>query len=1036
MRCNRLVLVWTCVAALAVGWLTPAPARADEVVDVGTKKLMAANGLSQRQMYREAAAAYEEFLKQYPTHPDATAARYALAVCRFRLGEFPAAGQTIQDVLKDPKFDKRDEALAVLGHCQLSAKSYPQALAAFDELLSKHAESKHAESAAIGRVQVLYLLDRKADCAAAAEDYSRKYPDSTTRSTAIYFLALSQRALGKDAEAAKTAADFLKAYPTSPRTSDVMLLLGQSLEAQGKLVEAIAQYRQMAQSAPADRQGEARYSLGAALYKKGEHDEAIKELTTACGAENAKSPSAAPARLQLGAAQLAANRLPDARATLGAVVQNDPVRAGRARYLLAQCDMAEKKWDIAATTLLELTRMQPPPVDGARLVLDRAVCLLAINKPDQATGELADLNTRYPASDLLPEGEYRHAFALHKAAKYDRSHKLCQKIIAQGKTFAAPAADLDAENLFLMGKYAEAAKAYKTLAPKDDDRKLRVALRLGQCSYLLGDYAAAIELLRPVADSKQAASDEELMSAILLLGDAQLQAGKFAESAQSLSRFVAGTKKDNSEALYKLAVAQLRGGDTAAAEKTLGQLATGSATSPWVIRGHFEAGQLAYKQKQFDKAAVAMEKVLSAKTADDLTAPAIYMLGWIHLDAKRYPDAIRRFGELLERFPKHSLAADALFQQAAATKDSGNSEGAAALFQKYINTWPAGEQIAAARQLLAASWAKAGKPQLALDSLRALAADKKTRTDSVLYDLAWAQRSGKDDAGAAQTYQALLAEFPASTMASTARAELAELLYAREQYAEAADLLKKAIADTVLPRKVGTVARYRLAWCHEKLKQPEQAAAAFAAFAQQDPGDELVPSALYQAGAGYAALNRLDDAQKLLAALLSAHPGHALAPAATLKLAEVQSQAGGYEAAQKTYQQYLERFPRESFAHLAQFGIGWSLEQRKKYPEARQWYEKVTAGHNGPTAARAQFQIGETYYAERQYDKAVPALLAVEDVYAYREWSARALLEAGRAMEQLKDVQKAKAVYRTVMEKYKDLPEAEVAGRQLKLLGG
>jgi tetratricopeptide (TPR) repeat protein len=73
-----------------------------------------------------------------------------------------------------------------------------------------------------------------------------------------------------------------------------------------------------------------------------------------------------------------------------------------------------------------------------------------------------------------------------------------------------------------------------------------------------------------------------------------------------------------------------------------------------------------------------------------------------------------------------------------------------------------------------------------------------------------------------------------------------------------------------------------------------------------------------------------------------------------------------------------------------------SRYESKDYAGARQWYEKVIAATNAPTAARAQFPLGETYFAQGKHDEAVKALLAVADVYAYPEWAARATFARSR----------------------------------------
>ena len=61
-------------------------------------------------------------------------------------------------------------------------------------------------------------------------------------------------------------------------------------------------------------------------------------------------------------------------------------------------------------------------------------------------------------------------------------------------------------------------------------------------------------------------------------------------------------------------------------------------------------------------------------------------------------------------------------------------------------------------------------------------------------------------------------------------------------------------------------------------------------------------------------------------------------------------------------------------------------------------------------------------------------LLAVEDVSAYPKRGAKALLESGRAFEELKQAEKAKQQYAVVVEKYKELPEAKLATERLAAL--
>jgi len=1028
---------WSVLLALAVGLACGAVARGQAAADGAAKRLAAANGLYQRGLHKLAADEYAEFLREYPAHPEAQTARYAMAICRYRLGEHAAAAEALAVLAADANFAQRDEALAVLGHCHLALKQPDKAVAVFDELLAKYPQSRHAAAAALNRAQVLYAGGKSAEALAACEAYLRSYPDGASRDAAMYLMALCQQALARHADVEKTLAELARAHPTSAYQHDAALLLGQALEAQKKFDAAVEQYRKSAAAAPAARQAEFRFSLAGALHKAGRYDEAARQCTSLL-AEFAGSAYAPAARLQLGLSQLAAGKPDAARQTLEGVARDDPQRATAARYWLAQCDIAQKKFEPALAALEALLKQTPPPDNMPTIAFDRAMCLLGLGRYEDAAGSFGGYRKEHGNAPQAAEAAYRQAFCLHKLGRYDQSHALCGEVIGAGGAFAPAARELDAENLFLLNNHAEAAKAFALLLEnaRDEDQRLRFTLRHGQCAYMAGDYAAAAQRLAPLADSRKALADDQLARGVLLLGDALLQTNKPREAAEALGKYLAVAKQDRHEAQLKLATAQLRSGDAAAAEKTLAELVKAPADSPWVQRGLLEYGQMLYRQNQHPRAAELLGKLLAANPPADLEAPAMYLLAFMEFDAKRYGESARRFAQLIQKHPRHDLADEAMFQRGRALQEAGDAAGALAAMQQYVAAYPAGRQAAAARQVIAASFTKLGKSQEAAKALASLAADKKTVSDAVLYDLAWALRETKDSAGSIAAYRRLLAEYPDSRLAPAARVELADWLYEDRQYEPASKLLEQAIADKRTDTKAATAARYRLGQCYEKLGQADKAAAVFMALAGQGADAAVAAASLYQAGVAYAGLGRTDEAEAALAQMLAKYPKDERASAAMLKLGEVQAQGGKHNEARQTYTQFLAAYPQSEFVYLAQFGIGWSAENQRKYDEARTWYKKVIDGHSGPVAARAQFQIGETYFAEGQYEKAAAALLAVEDVYAYPEWSARALLEAGRAFEQMKQKELARKQYATVISKYKDRPEAALAEKQLKALGG
>ena len=95
-------------------------------------------------------------------------------------------------------------------------------------------------------------------------------------------------------------------------------------------------------------------------------------------------------------------------------------------------------------------------------------------------------------------------------------------------------------------------------------------------------------------------------------------------------------------------------------------------------------------------------------------------------------------------------------------------------------------------------------------------------------------------------------------------------------------------------------------------------------------------------------------------------------------------------------------------------------------------YRDVVERHKGPTAARAQFQIGECLFAKKQYEEAAGALLKVDILYAYPEWSAAALFEAGRCFEKLTKLVEARKQFQRVVELHGDSEWARMARSRLE----
>jgi TolA-binding protein len=584
-------------------------------------------------------------------------------------------------------------------------------------------------------------------------------------------------------------------------------------------------------------------------------------------------------------------------------------------------------------------------------------------------------------------------------------------------------------------------------AAAGDDRRSRFTLRLGQCAYSQHDFTKAIELLSPLARDPKLAADPLLSRAAFIVGDALLQQEKYADAAKAFSNYISGGRgrPDLAEAQYKLAFAEIREAAAdkkdppASATRLLNAVAAGPENSPWVARAQFELGRLAYEAKppRLEEAAAAFKQVMAfdrGNPPEDIGAAATYFLGWLDFDRKDYKAAATAWADLPKRYAKSPLTEDAMFHRGVALREAADAAAAFKTFAAYEKAYPHGKYAARAKHLQAACLTTLDRHDEARAILESLAREKNA-SDSVFYDLAWSQKRVKDDPAAIATYRRLIKENPDSKLTVASQAELAELLVRAGKPAEAIPLLERVTANRDADPKIRALAMALLGTAYKDDGKPEKALAAFASYAKEFPDDQYAADALLQAGETAASMRDFPAAQKSFADFVKRFPEHGQAPLAQLKLAEAQADAGQFDDSLATHEAFLKDHPKDPLAYRAHFGAGWALQNLKKYEQARAAYNKAIAATNTETAARAQFQIGESYCDENNFEKAVPALLAVVDVYAYPRWSARALLEAGRASEHLNQLDRAKQYYGDVISKYKaQTDEAKVAEERLKAM--
>ncbi len=1028
------------VAALFVAGAAGAQNQADDGA-AAQRDYYSANGLLNRGLYDLAVSEYRAFLERHPGHEKSATARYGLAVSLLRLGrnqEALAAAGPLADL---PQFEYRAEALMVLGQCQVALDRHEEAAASFGRVVQDHASHDMADEAAALQAECWYEAARFAEVDAACRVLAERWPESPHRSRAEFFRGLSLAARGDDAAAAAVF------EPLSRSEGDLAdrstLLLARSLHRANQPQRAEQAYRRVIERRP-DLGPEATYGLAVLLHATGRGDESAALLDGLLDG-HPQDPAAPDARLLRGRLALEAGRYDEALGRFAQVAASGEL-ADDAAYWSARCALEQGRNREAAQALAQALERFPRSDLAATMTVDRAAALLRDGDADGAAALLVGFEQRYAGHDLAPEAIDLQAAAERQRGRFRESLSLCEQFRAKYPDHArAPGVELlAAGNRFMLKDYDGAAAAYRAIiAARGPDESQAAILGLGLTLHQQQRYEEAERWLRPLVNGAQTPAGQR--SALLALGDGRLQLEDWEAAEADLAAYVSAgfDQPAADEALFKLGLARQRLARAGAARESFDLLLERFPQSAHRAAAQLGRGQVLLDLDQDEDAAAALHHASAGAPGTPVAAAAQQRLGEMALARGDGLAAADLFRGAASAWGDRAEADEAQLRQASALLSAQRFREALDVLSGLVaRNAPRNRpgEAAALRAIAMSRIAKGDELAAAMQAIEAVEAaharDLQPQTRASLgYERAWCLRAMGRNEEAATAYRQVLdgADSAPGLVAQHAAVELAELEAAAGRNQEAARILR-TVLDGSPADEVRGQAEYRLGACELVLGDHEGAAAHLERYLAGSPDAALLPSALLLCAEAQGQGGFYRRAVGHLERLIREFPSDEACAAALLKLGEYRAAQREWAQSEEAYESHRRRFPDSDLWFQAVFGAGRAKEGRERHEEAIACYRQVTARHDGPTAARAQFQIGECLFAMGRRDEAAKEFLKVDILYAFPEWSAAALYEAGRCFEDSGSPVEARRQFELVTKQHPQSSWARLAEDRLQAL--
>lgn len=1039
--------VFRVVAALLLIILLRIPAQAFQAgsdSQAAERDYASATGLLNRGLNEMAATEYRKFLTAHPDHEKASLARYGLGVALLRLQQFEEAERELARINTHDGFSFAAETLLIRGQCLLALNKPADAAKALAPILQQHADHAKAPEAAAMLAESLYRAGEHKSVREPCQLIASKWPQHPLRERADYFNGLAAMAVEDFTFAAEVFDAMQKRFPKGQFFDQIALLLGQCWHRAGNVDRALRQYESVVKQNRGDGVADALYGQATLLHGKGQSQQAGKSFDQFIE-RFPQHRAASSARLQRGRIHFDEKRYDQAIALFEQAATSGAA-GDETAFWIAKCRMRQNDFAAAATILENAATQFPSSALQPEMTYDRAVSLMRAGDPAAAQA-LAGFRKSHPNHALTPDAIYLQASIEHARQEYAKSAAFCREFAAKYNEHALIGAVrfLSAENELLAGQFEKAVEGYRAfLAAHASDANAGVAkFRLGGALHRLNEIEEAKAVLSEVVQGRKTA--EPNRRALWILGDIAFQQEQWNETISHMTDYLSfGPDQPSADdALLKTGLAQLRLNHADEAMKAFDRVTREFPQSVHRTQALFETGQILLAKKEHDRAAEAFQKVLD-EAKDTRFAPfALNHLASIALHKQQFERAAELYAQVAQNPAASDLAPEASVQRAQALMAAKQFAAAAEAFAEFVKKYAKHDRVPAALAQRAIALARTGNHADVLKVIAAIEKDHASKLDpstlaTLKYEKAWSLRETDRNEDALNAYRELLASFPDQAIASNAALELAELEMAGKRHAEAevllADLYQRLKDGAISASDLNEPALYRLAACKYELSKFEEAARYFEEFLAAHPRAALLASALALCGESHYKSNNFGKAAPQFAALIEKYPADPACDTGALRLGECYAVTEQWPQSEKAFASFLKKFPDHELSFQAQFGVAWALENQSQYDKAITAYRALIDRHTGPTAARAQFQIGECLFAKKQYDDAVRELLKVDILYTYPEWSAAALFEAGRCFEELAKPVEARTQFEQVQQKYPQSRWAEMAAQRLNAL--
>lgn len=722
--------------------------------------------LVQEADYMMVCAAYEQgrpnvaellknYLEVYPSSRHADEVAFLIGSAHFGEGEYERAiywfNQSNIDLLSP---DQQEAYCFRLAYALLQQGDQEKARGYFARIEQVGKRYKEAAS-----YYVAYIDYARGSYPQALQAFNRLKENPTYKEQSLYYITQIYFIQNKYSKVIDEGKQLLAAYPNSANNGEVYRMMGNSAYHLGDEAQAIKWLDQYMATTEKPLRGD-RYILGVCSYNKGDYAKAVKQLSQTVRANDALSQSAS-------------------------------MYLGQSYLKLGQSNNARMSFESAATASFDKQVKEAAMYNYALLVHEtgftgfgESVRIFEDFLNDFPNSQYADKVNDYLVETYLTTKNYESA--LRSIQKINQpSHKILeakQDILFQLGTQAFANAQMEEA----IDRFSQAIEmgVYK------EEARNEAYFWRGESYYRLNDYRQAISDYRTYLNNTRQRNTDTYALAHYSLGYSYFKEKDYPEA---LSRFRQYTDLESNRQSASYADAFNRIGDCLFHNRQFAQAEEQYSKAAQILPSAgdyalYQKGFVMGLQKDYQGKISMMDRLISEYPSSSYVDDALFEKGRAYVLLDNNTAAARSFEQLIKQYPESALSRKAGIQLGLIYFNDGRMDQAAAAYKAVIDAYPGSDEAKVALQDLKSVYVEQNNVNAYAAYVNSLGGNvhlEVSEQDSLTYIAAEKLFMRGDNAGARQSLENYLQQYPSGAFSTNAHYYLGAIAFAEKQYATA-----------------------------------------------------------------------------------------------------------------------------------------------------------------------------------------------------------------------------------------------------------